>query len=108
NDDRDAFRLVDFLPAAVLLVLADRQDDGAGRVVGPGGNLAFQGTLEGALEVAQRLRTGLADSGVFVAGRDNVLFAARLDTGQGQLLAQDGGQFFQGQFHFKDVAPRLV
>src|SRR5262249_30701568 len=43
-----------------------------------------------------------------VAGGDDVLLAARLDTGQGQFLAEDLGEFFHAQLDFEDVAAGLV
>src|SRR5207245_2958040 len=64
--------------------------------------------LEGALEVAQRLRPGLADAGVLVLGRDDVLLAARLDARQRQLLAEDGSHLFHRQLDLEDVAAFLV
>src|SRR5581483_4404948 len=81
DDARHAVGLGDLLPAAVLLVLAHRDDDRVVGVVGARGDLAAPGALEGALEVAQRLGAGLADAGVLVLGRDDVLLAARLDAG---------------------------
>ncbi len=56
----------------------------------------------------QRFRTSLANAGVAVTGRNDVLLAARLDARQGQFLAQDGGQLFQGQLNFQDVSARLI
>src|SRR5262249_14330582 len=106
--DRDTLRLVNLLPAAVLLVLADGDDDRAIGVVDLRGDLSPQSAFEGALEVAQRFRPRLADAGVLVAGRNDVLFATRLDAGQGQLLADDGGQLLHRQFDFEDVPARLI
>src|SRR5262249_43231994 len=108
DDDRHALRLVHFLPAAVLLVLADRHDDRRLGVVDARGNLPLQGPLERPLEVPQRLGAALADARVAVARRDDVLLAARLDARQGQLFAEDGGQFLHCQFDFEDVAAGLV
>ena len=39
---------------------------------------------------------------------DDVLLAARLDAGQRQFLAEDGGHFFHRQFDFEDVAAGLI
>src|SRR5205085_6963009 len=64
--------------------------------------------LKGALEVTERLRTGLTDAGIFVAGRDNVFLAARLDAGERQFLAEDLGHFLHRQFDFEDVPAGLV
>src|SRR5262249_49061704 len=108
DEDGDALRLVDFLPAAVLLVLADRHHHGRMGIVDAGGDLPSEGTLEGALEVAQRLGAGLPDAGVPVAGSDDVLLAARLDAGQSQLLAEDLSHLLHRQLDFEDVAARLV
>src|SRR5262249_23473258 len=108
QDDGDALRLVNFLPGAILLVLADGHDQRLGGVVGAGGDLPLHGALEGALEVAQRLRAALADAGVAVLGGDDVLLAARLDARQGQLLAEDLGHLLHGQLDLEDVAARLV
>src|SRR5262249_44458234 len=55
-----------------------------------------------------RLRAGLADAGVAVAGGDDVLAAARLDARQGQLLAEDLGHLLHRQVDFQDVSARLV
>src|SRR5262249_39412285 len=108
-DDRGhALRQVDFLPRAVLLVGPDGDDDRLGRAVGVRRDLPLQGALEGALVVAQRLRAGLADAGVAVAGGDDVLAAARLDARQGQLLAEDLGHLLHRQVDFQDVSARLV
>ena len=108
DDDGDALRLLHFLPAAVLLVLADRDDDRVAGIVGAGGDLPLQGALEGALEVAQRFGAGLADAGVLVRGGDDVLLAARLDARQGQFLAEDLGQLLHRQIDFEDVAAGLI
>src|SRR5260370_23168957 len=108
NDDGNALRLVYFLPTAILLVLAYGHDYGPLGVIHLRSDLPPQGALEGPLEVLERLRAGLADAGVLVARADDVLLAARLDARQSQFLAQDGRQFFQRQFHFKDVSARLV
>ena len=94
DDDGHALRFLNFFPAAVLLVLANRDDDGAIGVIALGNNLPLQRSLEGSFEVAQRLGAGLTDAAVFVFGADDILLAARLDTWQGQLLTEDGGQFF--------------
>src|SRR5271165_6295413 len=97
-----------FFPAAVLLVLANRDDDRFCRVVKVGGDLALEGPFEGALEMAQRFGPGLADARVAVAAGEDVLLAARLDARQSQLLAEDRGQFFEGQLDFLDVTTRLI
>src|SRR5206468_4161853 len=56
----------------------------------------------------QRLGSALAYARVLVARRNDVLFAARLDPRQGQLLAEDGSQLFQRQLDFEDVPAGLV
>src|SRR5262249_45825558 len=108
DDARNALRLVNFLPAAVLLVRPNRQHNRLLGVVAAARDLPLQRTLEGAFEVTERLGAGLTNAGVLVLGRDDVLLAARLDARQGQFLAQDLRQFLQRQFHFEDVAARLI
>src|SRR5262249_36978162 len=108
HDDGDGLRLLDLFPAAILLVGPDGHDDGIDRVVRARGNLPLHGALEGALEVTQRFRTALADAGVFVCRRDNVLLAARLEARQGQFLAEDGSHLFHRQLDLKDVPAGLV
>src|SRR5262249_10154041 len=108
DDHRHRLRLLDLFPAAILLVGPDGHDDRIDRVVRPRRDLPLHGPLEGALEVAQRLRAGLADAGVAVAGRDDVLLAARLDARQGPLLAADGGHLLHGQLDLEDVPALLV
>ena len=90
DDDGDALRLL-ARPSTTRYCLSSRigTTSGSSRVVGAGGDLPLQGPLEGALEVAQRLRAGLADAGVLVLGRDDVLLAPRLDARQFQFLAED-------------------
>src|SRR5262249_36292945 len=90
------------------LVFADRHHERPIGVVDAGGNLAFESALERALEVAQRLRAGLADAGVLVLGGDDVLLAARLDARQLQLFAEDLGDLLHREFDFEDVAARLI
>src|SRR5262249_52405113 len=68
----------------------------------------LQRALEGALEVAQRLRSGLADAGVAVAACRDVLLPLRLDARQGQFFTEDFRQLLQRQLDFEDVAARLV
>ena len=70
------------------------------------GDLALEGFLVGALEVAEALGPGLADAGVLVFLLDDVRAALGLDPGQRQLLAQDLGQLVHGQLDFEDVVAR--
>src|SRR5262249_22169572 len=102
-EDGDTLGQPYFLPRPILLVLADRDDDRLLGVINPGGDLPLQRPLEGPLEVAQRLRPGLADAGVAVADSDAVLLAARRDARQGQLLAEDLGHLLHGQLDLEDV-----
>src|SRR5262249_3028253 len=67
NDDRDALRLTDFFPAAILFVLANRNNQRSARIVRIGGDLTLESTFESALEMAERFRTGLANAGIAVA-----------------------------------------
>ena len=108
HDAGDAVGLGDFLPAAVLLVGADRDDDRIDGVVSPRGDLPFHGPLEGALEMAQRFGPGLADAGVLVLGGDDVLLALRLDARQGEFFAEDVGQFFEREIDLENVAAGLI
>src|SRR5579862_4601755 len=56
KNGRDALRLLDLLPAPILLVLAYGNDERCLRIVTARGDLPLQGALESALEVTQRLR----------------------------------------------------
>jgi hypothetical protein len=56
NNYRDTLWLVHFLPAAILLVLADRNDHRHIGVICFAGDLTAHGPFEGALEMPQRLR----------------------------------------------------
>src|ERR1019366_3701214 len=108
HDAGDAIGLVDFLPTAILFIGADRDDQRIGGVVGSRRDLALPGAFEGAVGVTQRLGPGLADAGVFVLGRDDVLFAFGLDARQSELLAEDVGKFFEGEIDLQDMAARLI
>src|SRR6266545_379215 len=108
DDARDALGLVNFLPAAVLLIRTNRQDNRLFGVVSAAGNLPLEGALESTLEVSQRFGACLTNAGVLVLGGDDVLLAARFDPRQGQFLAQNLREFLQRQFHFEDVAARLI
>src|SRR5262249_48550659 len=108
DDDSDTLGLMHVFPAPVLLVLPDRHDHRAVGIVDVRGDLPLEGAFKGALEVAERFRTGLADAGVAVAAGDDFLLAARLDAGEGQLFAENGRQLLHRQFNFEDMAARLV
>src|SRR5262245_2011455 len=108
NDRRHRIGLGDDFPAAVLLVLPDRDDLRLLRNIGSRRDLPLEGPAEGALEVAQRFRPDPADTGVLVLLRDDVLLAAGLDPREGQLLPEDGGQLFHRQLDLEDVPARLV
>ena len=58
--------------------------------------------------MAQRFGAGLADAGVLVLGGDDVLLAARLDAGQGQLFAEDLGEFLEGEIDLRYVPAGLI
>lgn len=108
DNDGDTLGLLDFFPAAILLVLTNRHDQGRLGIVAARSDLAAQGPFEGAFEVTQRLGTSLANAGVAIAGTDDVLFASRLDARQGQLFPEDLGHFLHGQLDLEDVSAGLV
>src|SRR5271165_2453849 len=79
NNGCHALGLLDFFPAPILFVFTDRYDDGSAGVIASRRDLAFEGSLEGAFEMSQRFRTGLADARVFILGGDDVFLATRFD-----------------------------
>ena len=93
----------DGVPRAIELVLADGDDQRFLGIVGVGGDLALEGLLVGAFEVAEAFRPGLADAGVLVFLLDDVRAALGLDPGQGELLAEDLGELVHGQLDLEDV-----
>ena len=58
--------------------------------------------------MAQALRPGLADAGVLVFLFNDVGPPLGLDSRQGQLFAQDGGQVVHGQLDLEDVMPGCI
>ena len=53
NDDGDALGLTDFLPASILLVLTNGNDQRSAGIVGIGGDLSLESAFEGALKMAK-------------------------------------------------------
>ena len=108
NHRRVRLRLGSGRPAAVLLVVADGDDDGVPRVELPAGDAALQRPLVGAFDVAEAVRPRPADAIIAVlAGRDCVL-PLRFDAGQFEGLAEHRGQFVQRDLDLADVPARLV
>ena len=58
--------------------------------------------------MAQALRPGLADAGVFVFLFDDIGPPLGRDPRQGQFFAQDGGQVVHGQLDLEDVMPGRI
>src|SRR5690606_24562737 len=89
--------------AAVAAVLLDGDHDGPRRVVGAGRDLPLERLLERALRVPQRLGARERDALVPGLGRLRLAHALGLDPRQLQLLAQDLGEFVDGELHLEQV-----
>src|SRR5579875_823951 len=108
NEDSDTLGQVDVFPAAILLVLPNRHNNGIAGIIGVRSDLPPQRSFESALEVAQRFRPSLTNAGVFITSGNNIFLAARLDAWQGQLFSQDSGHFLHCQLDFEDMPARLI
>ncbi len=93
----------DGVPGAVEFVLSDGDDAGVVAVVLIAGDLAFEGFFVGAFEVAEGFGAGLADAGVLVFFLDDVGAALGLDAGEFEALAEDFGEFVEGEFDLQNV-----
>src|SRR5262249_12537163 len=103
EDDGVELRQRDRVPGSVELILADGDDQGVLGIITVGGDLAFEGLLVGALEVAAALGAGLAGGGVLVLLLADVGAACGLARGEGELLAEDLGELVHGQLDLEDV-----
>src|SRR5262249_62274349 len=94
---------VDGARRAMPVVVGDRQDDRFARIVSAGRDLAAEGLEIRPLAMAERFRTGAADTVVLGFFLANGGFALGLDARQLELLAHNGGQFLQRPIDFEDV-----
>src|SRR5690606_10957387 len=108
DDDRARLGLVARREVAVALVLLHRHDHRIARAVGARRDLPLQRLLEGALEVAQALRSAAADPRETAGLRPHGLLAARLDVRQLELLTEDLGEFLEADVDLEDVLARVL
>jgi len=103
DDDGVALGALDLFPASVTDVLLLRDDDRRVGVVVAEHDLALQGLLEGALEVAQALRADPANAAVFVARGRDAMLALGFDAREFQLFGEDFGELVEREVDLHDV-----